>query len=226
NSLSTIERLLDMNVERYLLSSALTGIISQRLAKMLCKHCRKKEATTPYQKKVFRLALHQDVEETYVPNHEGCEYCSGGYHDRVAIQEVLMINDEIRNALNEDEMKKENLQKIVYNSDVITMLQDGLYKVLDGTTSFEEIYRIIDIDDDLDTLMKIGVIPSDNDVEEKNTSKEEDTPIEENTNIEEPVKDLELNNEEAPEIIPINDINDEDILQKTNISLPSLDETD
>ena len=226
NSLSTIERLLDMNVERYLLSSALTGIISQRLAKMLCKHCRKKEATTPYQKKVFKLALHQDVEETYVANHDGCEYCSGGYHDRVAIQEVLMINDEIRNALNEDEMKKENLQKIVYNSDVITMLQDGLYKVLDGTTSFEEIYRIIDIDDDLDTLMKIGVIPSDNDVEEKNTSKEEDTPIEENTNIEEPVKDLELNNEEAPEIIPINDINDEDILQKTNISLPSLDETD
>ena len=175
---------------------------------------------------MFKLALHQDVEETYVANHDGCEYCSGGYHDRVAIQEVLMINDEIRNALNEDEMKKENLQKIVYNSDVITMLQDGLYKVLDGTTSFEEIYRIIDIDDDLDTLMKIGVIPSDNDVEEKNTSKEEDTPIEENTNIEEPVKDLELNNEEAPEIIPINDINDEDILQKTNISLPSLDETD
>lgn len=51
NSLSTIERLLDMNVERYLLSSALTGIISQRLAKMLCTHCRKKEATTPYQKR-------------------------------------------------------------------------------------------------------------------------------------------------------------------------------
>lgn len=247
NSLSTIERLLDMNVERYLLSSALTGIISQRLAKMLCKHCRKKEATTPYQKKVFRLALHQDVEETYVPNHEGCEYCSGGYHDRVAIQEVLMINDEIRNALNEDEMKKENLQKIVYNSDVITMLQDGLYKVLDGTTSFEEIYRIIDIDDDLDTLMKIGVI-SDNDntisdddktpsqdentseVTEEKTSKEdnkeeianstkEDSNVD-TDNIEAPVIiDIE---EENPEIIPVNDPDDEDIKTKTTINLPNL----
>lgn len=161
NSLSTIERLLDMNVERYLLSSALTGIISQRLAKMLCTHCRKKEATTPYQKKIFKLALHKDVEETYVANHDGCEYCSGGYHDRVAIQEVLLINDEIRNALNEEEMKKEDLQKIVYTSDVITMLQDGLYKVLDGTTSFEEIYRIIDIDDDLDTLEKLGILDND-----------------------------------------------------------------
>ena len=164
NSLSTIERLLDMNVERYLLSSALTGIISQRLAKMLCPHCRKLEKTTPYQKKVFKLALHQDIEETYVANHDGCEYCSGGYHDRVAIQEVLLINDEIRNALNEEEMKKEDLQKIVYTSDVITMLQDGLYKVLDGTTSFEEIYKIIDIDDDLDMQSKLGLLDSDREI--------------------------------------------------------------
>ena len=175
NSLSTIERLLDMNVERYLLSSALTGIISQRLAKMLCPHCRKLEKTTPYQKKVFKLALHQDIEDTYVANHDGCEYCSGGYHDRVAIQEVLLINDEIRNALNEEEMKKEDLQKIVYTSDVITMLQDGLYKVLDGTTSFEEIYKIIDIDDDLDMQSKLGLldsnreIPSDKFTESKST---------------------------------------------------------
>ena len=175
NSLSTIERLLDMNVERYLLSSALTGIISQRLAKMLCPHCRKLEKTTPYQKKVFKLALHQDIEETYVANHDGCEYCSGGYHDRIAIQEVLLINDEIRNALNEEEMKKEDIQKIVYTSDVITMLQDGLYKVLDGTTSFEEIYKIIDIDDDLDMQSKLGLldsnreIPSDKFTESKST---------------------------------------------------------
>ena len=177
NSLSTIERLLDMNVERYLLSSALTGIISQRLAKMLCPHCRKLEKTTPYQKKVFKLALHQDIEETYVANHDGCEYCSGGYHDRVAIQEVLLINDEIRNALNEEEMKKENLQKIVYTSDVITMLQDGLYKVLDGTTSFEEIYKIIDIDDDLDTLRELGLLNEDMEVPSANIVIKEDTSL-------------------------------------------------
>lgn len=84
-----------------------------------------------------------------------------------------MINDEIRNALNEEEMRKEDLQKIVYTSDVITMLQDGLYKVLDGTTSFEEIYRIIDIDDDLDMQEKLGLldneIPSNKITESKGT---------------------------------------------------------
>ena len=54
NSLSTIERLLDMDVERYLLSSAMTGIISQRLAKTLCPKCKVKRETTPYEKKIFK----------------------------------------------------------------------------------------------------------------------------------------------------------------------------
>lgn len=64
-----------------------------------------------------------------------------------------MINDEIRNALNEEELDKEDLHELVYTSDVITMLQDALWKVLNGLTSFEEVYRIIDVDDDLDAQL-------------------------------------------------------------------------
>lgn len=150
NSLSTIERLLDMNVERYLLSSALSGIISQRLAKKLCPHCRVLTETSAYEKKVFRLAIGQEVNQIYTANKKGCDQCNGGYRGRIAIQEVLMINDEIRNALNEEELDKEDLHELVYTSDVITMLQDALWKVLNGLTSFEEVYRIIDVDDDLD----------------------------------------------------------------------------
>ena len=167
NSLSTIERLLDMNVERYLLSSALSGIISQKLAKMVCPHCRIKEETTPYQKKVFKLALDKDVDEIYNANPKGCDKCNKGYHGRVAIQEVLMINDEIRNALNEENLEKDDLNKLVYKSDVITMLQDGLLKVLDGSTTFDEIYKIIDVDDDLDIYCKIRDIKY-NENEDKN----------------------------------------------------------
>ena len=175
NSLSTIERLLDMNVERYLLSSALSGIISQKLAKMVCPHCRIKEETTPYQKKVFKLALDKDVDEIYNANPKGCDKCNKGYHGRVAIQEVLMINDEIRNALNEENLEKDDLNKMVYTSDVITMLQDGLLKVLDGSTSFDEIYRIIDVDDDLDVYCKIrGITYEENN--NKNTKNEIITP--------------------------------------------------
>lgn len=195
NSLSTIERLLDMNVERYLLSSALSGIISQKLAKMICPHCRIKEKTTPYQKKVFKLALNKDVDEIYNPNPKGCDKCNKGYHGRVAIQEVLMINDEIKNALNEEKLDKEDLNKLVYTSDVITMLQDGLMKILDGSTSFEEIYKIIDVDDDLDVYCKINNIKYEED--NNNESKEDNT-----------IKS-ETNNEITPQIINVEETNDE-----------------
>ena len=192
NSLSTIERLLDMNVERYLLSSALSGIISQKLAKMVCPHCHIKEETTPYQKKVFKMALGKDVDSIYNANPDGCEKCNKGYHGRIAIQEVLMINDEIRNALNEENLEKEDLNKMVYTSDVITMLQDGLLKVLDGHTTFDEIYKIIDVDDDLDIYCKIrGIKYKENDT--SNTLQDKDNKVESKSiTIDEEQKEEEL----------------------------------
>ena len=63
NSLNTIERLLDMDVERYLLSSALEGIISQKLARKLCPHCRSKRPTNQYEKDLFRKVLGHEVSE-------------------------------------------------------------------------------------------------------------------------------------------------------------------
>ena len=149
NSLSTIERLLDMDVERYLLSSALTGIISQRLAKMLCPKCKIEREATPYEKKIFKKVLKEDIEKLYDANHDGCDYCHNGYKGRIAVQEVLEIDDEIRDALNNEKLEKEDLREMVYTSNVITLLQDGLEKVLEGITSFEEIYRIIEIDSDI-----------------------------------------------------------------------------
>ncbi len=150
NSLATIERLLDMDVERYLLSTALTGIISQRLAKKVCPHCHTTRETTPYEKKVFKLALRKDVDQIIEANPNGCPECTKGYRGRIAIQEVLEIDDDIRNTLNNEHVEKEDIKKLVYGSgNVITLLQDGLQKILDGITTFEEIYRIIEIDNDI-----------------------------------------------------------------------------
>ena len=78
-----------------------------------------------------------------------------------------MINDDIRSALNEEKLEKEDLNKLVYSSDVITLLQDGLIKVLEGYTSFEEVYKAIDVDDDLDIYCKIRSINCDDVVTEK-----------------------------------------------------------
>ena len=146
NALSTIERLLDMDVERYLLSTSLTGIIAQRLAKKLCTHCRIERETTKYEKKVFKKFMNRDIEKIYDANPKGCENCRNGYKGRIAVHEVLEIDDEIRNALAINKMTKEELSKMVYGSKTITMLQDALGKAISGLTSFEEVYRVIEIE--------------------------------------------------------------------------------
>ena len=132
NSLNTIERLLDMDVERYLLASALTGIVSQKLARKLCEVCRKKRIVTVTEKNLFKAVLGIDVSEVYEP--VGCPNCSHGYRGRIAIQEVLLINQDIRDAISAG-IRKDELRRLVYSKDVITMLQDGLFKVAAGFTT-------------------------------------------------------------------------------------------
>ena len=145
-SLNTIERLIDMNVQKYLLASALEGVIAQKLARRLCNHCKKKRQTTNYEKNVFKKVLGIDVYEIY--DSEGCQQCDNGYHGRIAIHEVLKINQKIRDALSDD-APKDIIRNLVYGeSDVTTMLQDGLEKVLQGYTSFEEIIKLIELDDE------------------------------------------------------------------------------
>jgi type IV pilus assembly protein PilB len=149
NSLNTIERLLDMDVERYLLGSALTGVISQRLVKKLCPKCRSSRKATDYEKNVFKEALNMDITDIYTP--VGCSECYKGYKGRVAIHEVLTIDQHVRDAITNN-IRKEELRKIVYGKDrTMTLLEDGLMKVMEGLTSFEEILRVIDIEDDLGT---------------------------------------------------------------------------
>ena len=150
NALSTVERLLDMDVERYLLSTALTGIISQRLAKMLCPDCRYQRETTKYEKKVFKKYMNMDVSHVWDANPKGCDHCRRGYHGRLAFHEVLELDDDIRNALNNDKLEKKELAKMVYSGSTITMLQDALIKCLEGKTSFEEVYRNIEIENEDD----------------------------------------------------------------------------
>lgn len=154
NSLNTIERLTDMEVERYLLGSAITGIISQKLARKLCRHCRKAKETTQYEKNVFKKALDIDVTQIYDP--VGCPECRNGYSGRIAIHEVLLINNEIKDAITKG-VDKPILRKLVYNSGTITMLQDGLTKVISGETTFDEILKLIDLDDDLGSGTNLGL---------------------------------------------------------------------
>ena len=152
NSLSTIERLLDMDVERYLLSTALNGIISQKLARTLCPKCKRKRETTTYEKQIFKNILGQDVKEVYEP--VGCENCNRGFKGRIALHEVLVITDKIRELISDEEVDKEVLRQEVYSGDTTTLLQDALQKVVEGHTTFKEVYRVVDIDFDLEKKIR------------------------------------------------------------------------
>lgn len=144
SALNTIERLIDMNIERYLLGTALTGIVSQKLCKKLCPYCRGTRPTNNYEKNVFKKSLNLDINEIYEP--VGCDKCHEGYQGRMAIHEVLLLNQDIKDAITNN-IKREDLRDLVYGSGTITMLQDGLTKVINGDTTFNELMKAIDIDD-------------------------------------------------------------------------------
>ena len=195
NALNTIERLLDMNVERYLLGSALTGIVSQRLTKRLCPKCRRKRATSEYEKIVFRKALNLEVNEIYEP--VGCNECIGGYIGRIPVHEVLELTQEIRDAI-VNNIRKDALRDLVYRrTGVKTLLEDGLVKVLNGDTSFEEILRVIDVEEDFgdaDEEIKNAILGKIKEDEDKKASMvpEEESLFEDNSFEEQLKTDYEV----------------------------------
>ena len=153
NALATLERLFDMGVERYMVATSVVGIISQRLARTLCEKCKRLRPTTKYERHMFARVLHKKVKETYEP--VGCSECHGGFTGRIAIHEVLYISDRLRDMISDELVDKEQLRNHVYGQgDTTTLLQDALQKVIMGHTTFQEIYRVVDIDVDLDNAIK------------------------------------------------------------------------
>ena len=111
--------------------------------------------TTDYEKEIFKRVLNKDIDEIYEP--VGCDECSRGYRGRIAIHEVLLLNQVIKDAITKG-TSKDILRKLVYGEEgTETMLHDGLEKVLEGKTSFEEILKLIDLDDDLGSDTQLGL---------------------------------------------------------------------
>lgn len=145
DALTTIERLCDMGVERHLLSSSLSAIISQKLARKLCPKCKYKRKATQYEKDLIKRELNYDIDEIW--DKKGCDECNNGYKGRIAIHEVLLINEEIKDAINID-LDRKDLRELVYkDEDTYTLLQDGLIKAVQGITTLEEVLKLVELDD-------------------------------------------------------------------------------
>ena len=142
----TIENLLNMNVENYLIGDNLLGIISQRLVKKLCPSCRSYKKASEFEKTVIKEITGEEVEEIFYP--EGCEECKDGYLGLTPVTEVIKVTPELKDAI-ANNRNKTLIKNIIY-SENDTMLKDGFKKVLAGITSFSEIMKMIDLRTDFE----------------------------------------------------------------------------
>ncbi|MCU0316872.1 MAG: Flp pilus assembly complex ATPase component TadA [Fimbriimonadaceae bacterium] len=142
---SAVARLLDMGVDPYLLSTALSGTMSQRLVRTLCPDC-KRGATPTDQEKTF-LAQYfgaEDVQEIWHP--VGCKACfDTGYRGRQAVHEVMPVTDEVGRLIAR-RAPVEELREVSSYYGYLPMQQDALSRVIRGETSLEEARRMVAFD--------------------------------------------------------------------------------
>lgn len=140
---STINRLLDMGMEDYLLTTTVIGIQAQRLVRTLCRECRKPYRALPEMVAETGLARHiQNGVELTLFAPVGCEACAHtGYVGRVAIMEIMPISDGIRSLVMRHATSGD-IQKQALLEGMMSMYEHGLQKVIAGTTTLEEVLRV------------------------------------------------------------------------------------
>jgi type IV pilus assembly protein PilB len=144
-------RLMDMGIDTFLISSTLVSVIAQRLVRIICNKC--KEPYTPE-----KPLLNSFIRDTEGINNftfyrgKGCPECNHtGFKGRTAIHELLMLNDDIRNAILARNTSTK-IRKIAWKkAQLITMREDGFYKATKGITTLEEILRVV-FHEELDEL--------------------------------------------------------------------------
>jgi general secretion pathway protein E len=139
---STVNRLLDMGVEDYLLTSTVIGILAQRLVRRLCPHCRDPYVALPELVEQMRLRRYVEGDGDITLWHaKGCSQCANtGYVGRVCITEMMPMTDGLRRLVMKHETAAE-LRAEAISVGMITMYEDGLRKAVKGVTTFEEVLR-------------------------------------------------------------------------------------
>jgi len=151
SSIEAVPRLIDMGVKPSLIPAAVNAIIGQRLVRKLCPHCKEKyvpaRESVESIKKILavispkaKLAIPKDISSFY--RARGCPKCRGlGYKGRIGIFEIFTLNEEISEKIN-NMAPEEEILSLSLEAGMITMLQDGILKALEGITSLEEVQRV------------------------------------------------------------------------------------
>ncbi|DAC71724.1 MAG TPA: type II secretion system protein GspE [candidate division Zixibacteria bacterium] len=135
---SAVTRLLDMDIEPFVISTSLLAVIAQRLARRICGKC--KEPYTPTEEELSFYPQFKELKNPVFHRGRGCEKCKHtGYRARIGIYEVLEVNETVNQLI----LQKALPTEIERASKMKTMLEDGIEKVIAGVTTIEEVKRVV-----------------------------------------------------------------------------------
>ena len=145
DSAGVFPRLIDMGCEPFLIATSLMGVIAQRLVRVLCPHCKAPHDPTDVELKSLELTRDM-IGGATVFRAVGCNHCNQkGYIGRSVIQELMMINDDVRSLI----MQRKDgstIKREAIKSGMITFRDHGIQKVLSGTTTIEEVLTSTQMD--------------------------------------------------------------------------------
>lgn len=140
DAFASLDRLNDIGVPAYLTATALNGIISQRLVRKVCPNCR--EAYEPSDEELRWVGMERTPHIKFYRG-KGCPMCfDSGYRGRTAVFEILIINDELRTAIQKEATRAE-LQAVVKEGNFTSIADNCRKAVLEGTTTVDEVRRVI-----------------------------------------------------------------------------------
>jgi len=149
---AAIPRFMSMGVKPFLLAPALNAVMAQRLARKICKNCKEEIQIEPEKLEKIKKYLSEipeksgfkvDLNDLHFFKGKGCETCHGlGYKGRIGLYEVMTVTPKIEEIILSGKVSEYDLEKLAMEDGMIKMVQDGLLKAIQGTTTVDEVFRV------------------------------------------------------------------------------------
>ena len=157
NAAGSFPRLINFGINSKIIGSAVNISIAQRLIRRLCTDCKKEITPKDSERETINRVLDSIVRKEHIPGKvdtiwqaEGCEQCNhSGYKGRIGIYEAIIVDEAIEKLITENPSERE-ITRAARQQGILMMRQDGILKMLDGITSFEELNRVVALDDDIE----------------------------------------------------------------------------
>lgn len=143
DSIGGLIRLMNMDIETFLISSTVVCVVAQRLLRRICPHCSEPYTPTPAELQRLGYGL-TDVKGNGFRKGRGCTACdNSGYRGRSAVFELLVLDEAVRNAVIERKTSHQIRQLSIESGGLVTLFEDGILKADAGTTTLEEVLRCL-----------------------------------------------------------------------------------